>query len=159
MRVHLYRGKPVNKADYTLYEGLYEPNVFNEGFVYGSLIVKGKKHYICIGVAGAKLNCLINNATVTLVEVIPETVGEYTNLTDCHDKKIFEGDILGITNDDTDYDYITKVYLDCDTLCVDVQGQDYDYTSIGFAVEIWDDECDRVEVIGNIYDNPELLEA
>lgn len=159
MRVHLYRGKPVNKADYTLYEGLYEPNVFNEGFVYGSLIVKGKKHYICIGVAGAKLNCLINNATVTLVEVIPETVGEYTNLTDCHDKMIFEGDILGITNDDTDYDYITKVYLDCDTLCVDVQGQDYDYTSIGFAVEIWDDECDRVEVIGNIYNNPELLEV
>ena len=27
-----------------------------------------------------------------------------------------------------------KVYLDCDTLCVDVQGQDYDYTSIGFAL-------------------------
>lgn len=50
-----------------------------------------------------------------------------------------------------------KVYLDCDTLCVDVQGQDYDYTSIGFAIEIWDDECDQVEIIGNIYDNPELL--
>lgn len=52
-----------------------------------------------------------------------------------------------------------NVYLDCDTLCVDVQGQDYDYTSIGFAIEIWDDECDQVEIIGNIYDNPELLEA
>ena len=49
--------------------------------------------------------------------------------------------------------------LNCDTLCVDIQGQDYDYTSIGFAIEIWDDECDQVEIIGNIYDNPELLEA
>lgn len=92
-------------------------------------------------------------------EVDPETVGQYTGITDDNGKKIFEGDILGITNDDPDYDYITKVYLDCDTLCVDVQGQDYDYTSIGFAIEIWDDECDQVEIIGNIYDNPELLEA
>ena len=90
-------------------------------------------------------------------EVDPETVGQYTGLTDKNGKKIFEGDILGITNDDPDYNYITKVYLDRDTLCVDVQGQDYDYTSIGFAIEIWDDECDQVEIIGNIYDNPELL--
>lgn len=92
-------------------------------------------------------------------EVVPETVGQYTGITDDNGKKIFEGDILGVTNDDPDYDYITKVYLDCDTLCVDVQGQDYDYTSIGFAIEIWDDECDQVEIIGNIYDNPELLEV
>jgi uncharacterized phage protein (TIGR01671 family) len=91
-------------------------------------------------------------------EVDPKTVGQYTGITDDNEKKIFEGDILGVTNDDPDYDYITKVYLDCDTLCVDVQGQDYDYTSIGFAIEIWDDECDQVEIIGNIYDSPELLE-
>lgn len=93
----------------------------------------------------------------TAFEVIPNTIGQYTGLTDKNGKKIFEGDILGITNDDPDYNYITKVYLDRDTLCVDVQGQDYDYTSIGFAIEIWDDECDQVEIIGNIYDNPELL--
>lgn len=92
-------------------------------------------------------------------EVDPETVGQYTGITDDNGKKIFDGDILGITNDDPDYDYITKVYLDCNTLCVDVQGQDYDYTSIGFAIEIWDDECDQLEVIGNIHDNPELLKG
>ena len=159
MQETLFRGKPVNKADYTLYEGIYKADVFSNGFVYGSLIVKGKKHYICIGVAGTKLNCLINNATVTLVEVIPETVGRYTGVTDDNGKKIFEGDILGITNCDPDYSYITKVYLECNTLCVNVEGQDYDYTSIGFANDIWDDECDDVEIIGNIHDNPELLEA
>lgn len=92
-------------------------------------------------------------------EVDPETVGQYTGITDDNGKKIFEGDILGVTNDDPDYDYITKVYFECNTLCVDVEGQDYNYTSIGFAVDIWNDECDRVEVIGNIYDNPELLEV
>ena len=92
-------------------------------------------------------------------EVDPETVGQYTGIIDDNVKKIFEGAILSITNDDPDYDYITKVYLDCNTLCVDVQGQDYDCTSIGFAIGIWDDECDRLEVIGNIYDNPEMLEV
>ena len=121
----------------------------NSEWVYGNYAVtdnNGKQHFI------------FQNKAFEF-EVDPETVGQYTGITDDNGKKIFEGDILGITNDDPDYDYITKVYLDCDTLCVDVQGQDYDYTSIGFAIEIWNDECDQVEVIGNIYDNPELLEV
>jgi len=159
MRVHLYRGKPVNKADYTLYEGLYEPNVFNEGFVYGSLIVKGKKHYICIGVAGAKLNCLINNATVTLVEVIPETVGEYTNLTDCHDKMIFEGDIIKQINSYDKLEMIGLVRFSKSSQFV----ISHTYTKKencykrgmkkAFAIKT------NCEIIGNIYDNPELLEV
>lgn len=159
MRVHLYRGKPVNKADYTLYEGLYEPNVFNEGFVYGSLIVKGKKHYICIGVAGSKLNCLINNATVTLVEVIPETVGEYTNLTDCHDKMIFEGDIIKQINSYDKLEMIGLVRFSKSSQFV----ISHTYTKKencykrgmkkAFAIKT------NCEIIGNIYDNPELLEV
>lgn len=119
----------------------------NGEWVYGNYAVtnnNGKRHFI------------FQNKAFEF-EIVPETVGQYTGITDDNGKKIFEGDILGVTNDDPDYDYITKVYLDCDTLCVDVQGQDYDYTSIGFAIEIWDDECDQVEIIGNIYDNTELL--
>lgn len=159
MRVHLYRGKPVNKADYTLYEGLYEPNVFNEGFVYGSLIVKGKKHYICIGVAGAKLNCLINNATVTLVEVIPETVGEYTNLTDKNDKNIFEGDIIKQINSYDKLEMTGFVRFSKSSQFV----ISHTYTEKencykrgmkkAFAIKT------NCEIIGNIYDNPELLEV
>lgn len=159
MRVHLYRGKPVNKADYTLYEGLYEPNVFNEGFVYGSLIVKGKKHYICIGVAGTKLNCLINNATVTLVEVIPETVGEYTNLTDKNDKNIFEGDIIKQINSYDKLEMTGFVRFSKSSQFV----ISHTYTEKencykrgmkkAFAIKT------NCEIIGNIYDNPELLEV
>jgi uncharacterized phage protein (TIGR01671 family) len=164
MRVHLYRGKPVNKADYTLYEGLYEPNVFNEGFVYGSLIVKGKKHYICIGVAGAKLNCLINNATVTLVEVIPETVGEYTNLTDKNGKKIFEGDILKPDYDNSSYYRVAwdsgKLHLNIEEYCFnDSEGKalwSWCENIVDYQINGCVDNC---EIIGNIYDNPELLEV
>lgn len=115
--------------------------------------------YICYyGFTGEENTYIVPNYASALysIEVDPETVGQYTGITDDNGKKIFEGDILNVINpDDDDYDYITKVYFECNTLCVDVEGQDYDYTSIGFAVEIWDNECDRVEVIGNIYDNPD----
>lgn len=146
MRVHLYRGKPVNKADYTLYEGLYEPNVFDEGFVYGSLIVKHDKYFICVGVAGVMINSLINNATATLIEVIPETVGEYTNLTDKNGKKIFENDIVKIKGK-TRY------------IFYGISG--FRYTNYGEYADTLEKVFTIVdcEVIGNIHDNPELLEA
>lgn len=179
MRVHLYRGKPVNKADYTLYEGIYEVDVFNEGFVYGSLIVKGKKHYICIGVAGTKLNCLINNATVTLVEVIPETVGEYTNLIDDNKKMIFEGDIIRYADNDEHENYLES--LECPekyegvdfskmwTVDEVVYGDKISYPA--FDLNTHEFDCNGLaalsesghqyfyEIIGNIHDNPELLEV
>ena len=84
-------------------------------------------------------------------EVAPETIGQYTDLTDKNGKKIFEGDILqnpkGVV--------FNKQYKGVVT---------YSF-AFGKYVAAYDDvefeACDfpYLEVIGNIYDNPELLEG
>lgn len=156
MREILFRGKLIHKEDYMLYEKLYKDNkdtidVFNNGFVYGSLVVIKDKYYICIGVAGVSINSLINNTTATLVEVIPETVSQCTGLKDKNGNKIFEGDIverlwLGEK-------HIYRIYYDNDIASF----IGADIYSEGFTT--FDYDACEFEVIGNIYDNPELLEV
>lgn len=136
----------------------------NGEWINGYLVELGKESFsdtqrygICnkaipLGGSGVCYNLKID-------EVISETVGQYTGLTDKNDKKIFEWDILKVKSYDYDYEYLTKVFYNSNTFCVDVYGQDYDYTSIGFAYDIWDDENCEIEVIGNIHDNPELLKG
>lgn len=151
MREILFRGKPVNKADYTLYEKLYKSDVFKDGFVYGSLVIIKDKYYICIGVAGVSINSLINNTTATFVEIIPETVSQYTGLKDKKRNKIFEDDII-------ERFWFGKKYIyriDYDKYIASFIGKDI----YGLYFTTFDYDAYEFEVIGNIYDNPELLEV
>ena len=81
--------------------------------------------------------------------VIKETVGQYTGLTDKNGKKIFEGDIV---------DVVTGIQGYKSTYHIATQKVRYESGS-GMAVFLPFDNSDmvEVEVIGNIYDNPELL--
>ena len=98
--------------------------------------------------------------------VIPETVGQYTGLTDKNGNKIFEGDIVkimylfGWDSEQEKYvpeeEYISKVYsIDACPFCVDLQQCDSDMTPIAWLDWAYDDV--EIEIIGNIHDNPELL--
>ena len=96
--------------------------------------------------------------------VIPETVGQYTGLTDKNGKKIFEGDIVKITDENVDFE--TKAYIEFGN----PNGQyNWGWQLVPlerkpFAVDIlhWvemEETGAFVEIIGNIYDNPELLKG
>lgn len=84
------------------------------------------------------------NTVVIWVEVIPETVGEYTGLTDKNGKKIFEGDIVKHSNTTFEVAYITQYAR--------FAGRKPKTIMSIFPLE-------KSEVIGNIHDTPELLEV
>lgn len=90
-------------------------------WVYGDLLHKGKKTFI-------------------EYEVIPETVGQFTELTDKNGREIYEGDIMQIGTE-------KAVVI---------------YSANGFYQKIINDgptycNFNMYEVIGNIHDNPELI--
>ena len=76
-------------------------------------------------------------------EVDPETVGQYTGLTDKNGKRIFEGDIIRF-EDDIGY--------------VIYNGDDARFLVDSPNMYISMDYSNEFEVIGNIHDNPELLQ-
>ena len=88
-------------------------------------------------------------------EVDETTVGQFTGLTDKNGKKIFEGDILKIHRKSI---YSTEEYF---FYKVD-WGKDWNgwaLISIKSAQSRYLDNAYNGEVIGNIHDNPELLEG
>lgn len=84
-------------------------------------------------------------------EVAPETVGQFTGLYDCDGKRIYEGDILKWKADNRLYAVIFKWGMFYASVEVCNQG-----TYGGFPLHsLTDDEA--CEIVGNIYDNPELI--
>lgn len=84
-------------------------------------------------------------------EVIPETVGQYTGLTDKNGKRIFEGDI--VYSDDL---YAEPLLVIFNENCGEFQALFNDGYSEGFLERYT--LIYHLKVIGNIHDSPELLE-
>ena len=106
-----------------------------------------------------------NDRTLTSIygnyyQILPETVEQFTGLTDKNGKKIFEGDIVDITQYDNVYHKVhrcckSKVFFSNFAFRTNAAPDYEDEEPLSYW--FWND-CD-FEVIGNIYDNPELLEV
>jgi uncharacterized phage protein (TIGR01671 family) len=96
-------------------------------------------------------------------EIIPETVGQYTGLTDKNGKKIFEGDIVKCYDRNIDDEFIAVVEFGNPNCSYNWGFQLRPITETNFNIDIllWvemEETGALIEVIGNIHDNPELLE-
>jgi uncharacterized phage protein (TIGR01671 family) len=157
--IGLFRGKPKNKGDYYFFSQNWKESC-KDGFAYGSLVVAHGRYYICVS-ALCKVNCCVNNSLGSMIEVIPETVGEYTGL-EKNGTKIFEGDIICIHISEYsrgEYDVFGEIkFGKYDTV--------YQSGILGFWID-WGFNrnlacmCERslIKVVGNIHDNPELLKG
>ncbi|WP_052366610.1 YopX family protein [Geomicrobium sp. JCM 19055] len=112
------------------------------GWVYGSLIWNNGSPFI-VGDIGDHDEDFIQPEW--WMPVIPESVGQYTGLCDKHGTEIFEGDVIQYTLPD-----------EGKTRTLDVKSVNGQYRTDRSTVYAVHRIC---EIIGNIYENKDLLEA
>lgn len=134
MRGILFKAKRIDNGEWV--EGQYV-------YITNPLTEDGKpiKHLICNG----------TNIFNDLID--PDTLCQYTGLTDKNGKKIWENDICEMV-----YDGVVHIYI----IVWDKEELDFKGTNgkenYGINFEYLGC-CEEIVVIGNIFDNPELLEV
>ena len=152
MREILFRGKRIDNGEWV--EGAF-------------LNDRDGAFYICPAVSDITYGDNGNRRRIGCwYRVDPNTVGQYTGLTDKNGKRIFEGDILRYTGFNMTYDDICYVVFDCAEFALKFVTMDKrtmakkDLEKLGLQKGLFDFCVGRnsFEVIGTIHDNPELLE-
>lgn len=128
MREILFRGKRMDNGE----------------FVEGALVIKHDpllEISYCFIIAQGK-----KDSFVTWHKVDPDTVGQYTGLTDMQDAKIFEGDIVQFGGEYGKIEYSENEAM-------------FQVVFEGWLTDFDHLRGTDVVVIGNIHDNPELMDG
>ncbi|WP_051965860.1 YopX family protein [Thermanaerosceptrum fracticalcis] len=95
-------------------------------------------------VEGTSILYLRPDGSLDRKKVIPKTVGQYIGLKDRHKKKIYKGDIIKV------YDFLAIVEDDHITQMGNIKDFCFSFDTMAEIEK-------EIEIIGNIYENPELL--
>lgn len=129
MREILFRGKRVD----------------NNEWVYGFLSKsRGNNHFLSLCIDHEENGVMLSS----IVE--PETISQYTGLTDKNGVKIFEGDIVRYNGEKHIVVFETRGETGYFGIKID------HIETWGFCLSV---PAKLMEVIGNIHDNPELVEG
>lgn len=138
MREILFRAKAINREP----DREYVTNYKNGDWVYGFVTKLKDKRY-------GSFAEMKNTDGVCRIEVDCDTIGQFTGLRDKNGTKIFEGDIVK-----------TNQYqrsIGTDTFTIEFVEGNYYLCHDGCTAWTLRTFIEEVEVIGNIYDNPDLI--
>lgn len=143
MRNILFRGKQVDTGEWI--EGYYAKQSNHSCFASQLKY----QHFIFVDV------CMdISLGGLIKFEVVPETIGQYTGLTDKNGKKIFEGDVIKCISRFDAKDMVV-IFEKAEFHLVDCQRYKNYTECCGYRYF----GTLETEVIGNIHDNSELLKG
>lgn len=135
MREILFRGKRTDNGEW----------------VKGFYVCVLDTHYIMTGKFDSLTNGIINSEAY---KVDPDTIGQFTGLTDRNGVKIFEGDIIEFNHPYNGKSIHAVVQDGCGWNLSNFYASCFDCPGCAFS-----EGTKYMTVLGNIYDNPELLEV
>lgn len=148
MREIKFRGKALSNGEWVCGSLLIDKDKYYIGN-YTHKILYGNKVVMASGRQQGKEH--LKYQTFGLIEVNKYSIGQYTGLKDKNGKEIYEGDIVEWAGIKMEIFWGEDIGFGYGFCWRNVKGEnEYHESMTGFI--------DEYEVIGNIYDNPELLE-